>query len=143
MSTPTSNNNNNTITTTIEVGVASTDGSYCPHFHHVIELIGRRWTGAILLVLSSGPSRFSGLRHQIPGLSDRLLSERLDELEDEGIVEHRELNDHTFYQLSQKGAGLLPVIHAIETFAQATAGDQRRSDRPGRRAEKGSPVHQR
>ena len=130
-------------TTTNEAGVASTNGAYCPFFHHVIELIGRRWTGAILLVLASGPSRFSGLRHQIPGLSDRLLSERLDELEDEGIVEHRELNDHTFYQLSEKGAGLRPVIEAIETFAQATACDQRQSDRPGRRADKGSPLLQR
>ncbi len=83
LSTPRNDN-----TTTNEAGVASSDGAYCPHFHHVIELIGRRWTGAILLVLANGPSRFSGLRHQIPGLSDRLLSERLDELEDEGIVEH-------------------------------------------------------
>lgn len=129
--------------TTSEATVISADGAYCPHFHHVIELIGRRWTGAILLVLSGAPSRFSSLRHQIPGLSDRLLSERLDELEDEGIIEHQEFGEHTFYQLTEKGAGLRPVIHAIETFAQATACDQRRSDRPGRRADKGSPVRQR
>ncbi len=126
-----------------KTAAASAGGGYCPYFHHVIELIGRRWTGAILLVLSNGPSRFSSLRHQIPGLSDRLLSERLTELEREGIVEHIEFDEHTFYQLSEKGAGLRPVLHAIETFAHAIAGAHHLSDRPGRRADEGSPDPQR
>lgn len=113
----------------------SADGAYCPYFHHVIELIGRRWTGAILLVLSRQPSRFSRLRHQIPGLSDRLLSERISELELEGIVERHQVDEHTVYQLSEKGAGLRPVIEAIEAFARTTVCDHPGSSRPGRRAE--------
>ena len=62
------------------------DGSYCPYFHHTIELIGRRWTGAVLLAMAAGRSNYSDIRDAIPGISDRLLSERLRELEVEGIV---------------------------------------------------------
>ena len=60
--------------------------SFCPKFHKSVELIGRRWTGAILRALLSGETRFSDIAHAIPGLSDRLLSERLKELETEGVV---------------------------------------------------------
>jgi DNA-binding HxlR family transcriptional regulator len=113
----------------------ATDDAYCPYFHHVIELIGRRWTGAILLALSREPSRFSRLRQQIPGLSDRLLSERIAELEAEGIVERHQVDEHTLYQLTDKGNGLRPVIDAIETFAKTTSGEDRLPDHPGRRCD--------
>lgn len=115
--------------------------TYCPYFHHVIELIGRRWTGAILLVLSRQPSRFSRLRQQIPGLSDRLLTERIAELELEGIVEKAQIDDHTAYQLSEKGNGLRPVLDAIEAFARTTASDHASATRPGRRFEEPRPPH--
>ncbi len=59
----------------------------CPHFHAAIELIGKRWTGAILSALTEGPQRFAELVRAVPGLSDRLLSQRLRELEEEGLVE--------------------------------------------------------
>ena len=62
---------------------------FCPYFHHAVELIGRRWTGAIVRALQSGLSRFTEMTEVIPGLSDRMLSERLKELEAEGIVERR------------------------------------------------------
>ena len=55
--------------------------SICPLYHRAIELIGRRWTGAILQVMRGGVVRFSDLAAAIPGLSDRMLSERLKELE--------------------------------------------------------------
>ena len=61
----------------------------CSLYHRAVELVGKRWTGAILLVLMDGPLRFSEIRHLVPDLSDRLLSERLKELEAEGIVERR------------------------------------------------------
>src|SRR5688572_12324427 len=60
--------------------------AFCPTYHHAIELIGRRWTGAILRAMLSGEARFSDITSVVPGLSDRLLSERLKELEAEGIV---------------------------------------------------------
>ena len=57
--------------------------AFCPLYHRAVELIGRRWTGAILRALLAGIERFSDLTAAIPGLSDRLLSERLKELEED------------------------------------------------------------
>src|SRR4051794_41919328 len=73
-------------------GVSSTkvqEGAVCPHFHHAIELIGKRWTGAIVCALTERPMRYGELGKAVPGLSDRLLSQRLRELEEEGLVERR------------------------------------------------------
>jgi DNA-binding HxlR family transcriptional regulator len=53
----------------------------CPLYHEAVELVGRRWTGAILRVLMDGPLRFSQIGQAVPELSDRLLSERMKELE--------------------------------------------------------------
>jgi DNA-binding HxlR family transcriptional regulator len=62
--------------------------SCCPHYHEAIELVGRRWTGAILAVLlDCGSMRFSELVQAVPEISDRLLSERVKELEARGLVE--------------------------------------------------------
>src|SRR5918911_5340320 len=61
----------------------------CSLYHRAVELVGKRWTGAILLVLLDGPAHFSEIRHLVPDISDRLLSERLKELEAERIVERR------------------------------------------------------
>src|SRR6266540_4456548 len=66
--------------------------SVCPYFHEAVELVGKRWTGAIVGALIPGPSRFSELAHSIPQISDRLLSMRLRELESEGIVEREVLD---------------------------------------------------
>jgi DNA-binding HxlR family transcriptional regulator len=68
-----------------------TQPTCCPHFHSAVELVGKRWTGAIIYVLlhSGGPMRFSEIAHAVPDLSDRLLSERMKELESHGIVERR------------------------------------------------------
>jgi len=59
----------------------------CGLYHQAVELVGKRWTGALLLVLMDGPLRFSEVRELVPDISDRLLSERMKELEAEGIVE--------------------------------------------------------
>ena len=58
----------------------------CVRFHKAVELIGGRWTGAVINLLLSGRMRFAELRAAIPDISDRMLSERLRELEAEGIV---------------------------------------------------------
>ena len=63
--------------------------SICPYYHQAVELIGRRWTGAILLSLYGGNVRFTDIAATVPGLSDRLLSERLKALEHEGMVDSR------------------------------------------------------
>src|ERR1700686_2535249 len=84
---------------------------FCPRFHRAVELIGRRWTGAIVRVLIGGPQRFNELLNTVPGLSDRLLSERLRELEGEGLV-RREVDPGppvcVTYHLTQSGSSLEP-----------------------------------
>jgi DNA-binding HxlR family transcriptional regulator len=93
---------------------------YCPAYTRTIETIGRRWTGAILRAMLAGSSRFSEILGQVPGLSDRLLSERLRELEAEGIVE-RQVTPSTpvriDYVLTEKGRSLGTVIRSVAEWA--------------------------
>lgn len=93
----------------------------CPHFHHAIELIGKRWTGAIVCALIERPMRYAELRKAIPGLSDRLLSQRLRELEEEGLVK-REVEAGTpvrvTYSLTAVGYELDPVLSELKSWAQ-------------------------
>jgi DNA-binding HxlR family transcriptional regulator len=92
----------------------------CPHFHAAIELIGKRWTGAIVFALTEGPLRFGELARAVPGLSDRLLSKRLRELEEEGLV-RREVEPgspvRVTYSLTEAGAELRPVLVELRTWA--------------------------
>lgn len=92
---------------------------YCPSFHHTIELLGRRWNGVILHTLMGNAGRFGEIRAMIPGLSDRLLTERLRELEGEGLVARRCAGASTAprYQLTAKGQALEPVIDAVAAWA--------------------------
>jgi DNA-binding HxlR family transcriptional regulator len=106
------------------VGAASTTTQtrgVCPDFHAAIELIGRRWTGAIVSALTEGPMRFGELAKAIPGLSDRLLSQRLRELEKAGVVE-RTVEPGTpvkvSYSLSEKGADLGPAMAELREWAR-------------------------
>jgi len=96
------------------------NSAFCPVYHHAVELIGRRWTGAILRAMLFGATRFSDIAASIPGLSDRLLSERLKELEAEGIVS-RDVYAQTpvriEYHLTEKGQALSTVIEAISDWA--------------------------
>jgi DNA-binding HxlR family transcriptional regulator len=93
----------------------------CPYFHEAVELLGKRWTGAIVHSLLGGPMRFSELTHAIPQISDRLLSMRLKELESCGIVT-REVYEgapvRVEYELSPKGRALEPAVTAIRTWAR-------------------------
>ncbi len=95
---------------------AAYDASYCPLVHGVIELIGRRWTGAILKVLLEGRTSFGHIKARIPGLSDRLLAERLSELADAGFVERDAMGREAFYELTAKGEDLRPVFDALGDF---------------------------
>jgi DNA-binding HxlR family transcriptional regulator len=92
----------------------------CPLYHRAVELIGRRWSGAILRSLHDGETRFSDITESIPGLSDRLLSERLKELEAEGIVTRTvfpEIPVRIEYRLTEKGRALGEVMDAIGAWA--------------------------
>ena len=95
--------------------------AFCPTFHRAIELIGRRWTGVILRAMLSGEARFSDIASVVPGLSDRLLAERLKELEAEGIVTRTVVPStpvRVDYALTEKGKALSEVIVAVSSWAE-------------------------
>jgi DNA-binding HxlR family transcriptional regulator len=94
----------------------------CSLYHQAIELVGKRWTGAIVAVLLEGPARFSEIRDCVPDLSDRLLSERLKELEAEGIVDRIVLEGNpprVQYLLTPKGMALEPALTSLKSWARA------------------------
>lgn len=108
----------------------------CPRYHHAVELLGRRWTGAIVRVLLTGPARFCDIRDAVPQLSDRMLSERLKELEAEGIVT-RGADDATsmHYDLTRKGrdleAAVAAIAHWAETWLPAPEDDDTETEATG------------
>src|SRR5262245_42331271 len=92
----------------------------CLRFHRASELIGRRWTGAIIFVLIKTRCRFATLRDAIPDITDRMLSERLQELEEEGIVERTVVPEtpvRVEYALTRKGRELGAAVKAITDWA--------------------------
>ncbi len=97
----------------------------CPLYHEAVELVGRRWTGAILRVLMDGPLRFSEIAQAVPELSDRLLSERMKELEARGIVVRNVLPGPPLrveYELSQMGRELEPALSELQRWAKRWLG---------------------
>jgi DNA-binding HxlR family transcriptional regulator len=94
---------------------------FCAQYHRAVELLGRRWSGAIIRALLSGRARYAHLRHTIPAINDRMLSERLRELESEGIVVRHVASDapvRVEYELTEKGLALETAIRAIADWAQ-------------------------
>jgi DNA-binding HxlR family transcriptional regulator len=92
----------------------------CTRFHHASELIGRRWNGAIIFVLLKSRCRFAALRHAIPDITDRMLCERLQELEQEGIIERTVVPEtpvRVEYALTRKGRALAAAFDAIMEWA--------------------------
>jgi DNA-binding HxlR family transcriptional regulator len=93
----------------------------CPRLHEAVELVGKRWTGAILAVmLQGGPMRFSEIAQAVPALSDRLLSERMKELEARGMVERRvggASPARVEYELTPMGRDLAPALGELEAWA--------------------------
>jgi DNA-binding HxlR family transcriptional regulator len=95
---------------------------YSAPFQRAIELIGKRWTGAVVKALLPAPARFNQLLAGIPGISDRVLTERLRELETEGLVER--LVDpgppvRVSYRLTSRGRALEPVLAAVADWAES------------------------
>jgi DNA-binding HxlR family transcriptional regulator len=93
----------------------------CARFHRAVELVGRRWTGAVIQLLLPGRKRYAELRDSIPDISDRMLSERLRELEQEGIVARIVIPEtpvRVEYELTQKGRALEHALAAIGKWAE-------------------------
>jgi DNA-binding HxlR family transcriptional regulator len=102
---------------------SNTAARVCPHFHAAVELIGKRWAGAILWALAERPHYFAELSLAVPKVSDRLLCQRLRELESEGLVvrsveEDEGSRPRVSYALTEKGRALRPAIQELHDWAQ-------------------------
>lgn len=94
----------------------------CPRYERAMELLGKKWTGLILRILLGGPRRFSEFRAQVTELSDRVLSERLRELEEEEIITrlvHPTKPVLIEYALTDKGRALEPVVQSVQEWAES------------------------
>jgi len=108
-------------TTATEMTQIAATGNICPRYEHGIQLLGKRWTGLLLYALMEGPRRFCELTATVEGLSDRVLSDRLRELEVEGVVErvvYPQIPVRVEYKLTEKGQDLKPVVEAIHEWAE-------------------------
>jgi DNA-binding HxlR family transcriptional regulator len=104
--------------------VAKPEQPICEHFELAAEIIGRRWNPQILRILLLGPARDRDLKAAIPSISDHLLSQRLKELETQGILT-RSVEEagpvRVEYALTDRGAGLQPAIEALAAWAERFA----------------------
>ncbi|WP_433420643.1 winged helix-turn-helix transcriptional regulator [Microtetraspora malaysiensis] len=90
--------------------------STCSRFHIAVELIGARWSGAIIQAVFAGRHRYAEIKEFIDGVSDTMLAQRLRRLEGEGIIERRVIPSSPVrveYHLTDKGLELEPVIKAL------------------------------
>jgi DNA-binding HxlR family transcriptional regulator len=94
----------------------------CPYYHQAVELLGRRWTGAIVeVLLQGGALRFGEMAGAVPELSDRLLSQRLKDLEDGGLIERQDDPGPpacTRYRLTAMGRELQPAVAELKTWGR-------------------------
>lgn len=96
------------------------DLKMCPKFEAAFTLLGKRWTGLIIHAMMSGCHRFGELSDMIPNMSDRMLVERLKELEMEGIVARNvypETPVRIEYELTDKGRDLESVMNQVQKWA--------------------------
>ena len=93
----------------------------CARFHRAVELIGSRWTGAIIQTLLQGKTRYALIKAAIPDITDRMLSERLRSLEAEDLVTRWVIADtpvRVEYELTDKGRSLQNALHEIGAWAE-------------------------
>jgi DNA-binding HxlR family transcriptional regulator len=103
----------------------SHDEDFCPQFHHAVELIGRRWTGVVLRTMLHGATRFGDIAAAVPNLSDKMLAERLKELEAEGMITRTVVPEtpvRVEYELTGKGRALEGVVKALGDWADEWVG---------------------
>jgi DNA-binding HxlR family transcriptional regulator len=92
----------------------------CAAFQRGSELLGKRWTGVILYTLLQKPYRFNELLSHVHGVSDRLLTERLRELEENGLVERKVIPESPVrveYVLTDAGRETQAIIAATWDWA--------------------------
>jgi len=111
----------------------SCPGQVCGRYARAADLLGKRWSVTVVAVLSDGTSRFNGIRHAVPGISPKLLAERLRELEAAGILERRVVASTPVsieYVLTPKGRALRDVVDALQQWADDWVAEDRPLDAP-------------
>ena len=97
----------------------------CPSVERAFEILGKKWSGLIIRELSEGEKHFCDLERGIPALSARMLTERIKELESEGIITRTVQTEappvRVIYNLTEKGRALIPVMRGIEAWARQWA----------------------
>jgi DNA-binding HxlR family transcriptional regulator len=104
-----------------ERGFEQIDDSMCGDFQGILEIVGRRWNSAILLAGMRGATRFSEYRAMILGISDRLLTQRLKELEAEGLIQRKVIPTTPVlvqYLLTDRGRELMRLLQPLTAFGQ-------------------------
>jgi DNA-binding HxlR family transcriptional regulator len=112
----------------------------CARFHKAVELVGGRWTGAVIRLLLTERMRFAELRAAIPDISDRMLSERLRELEAEGIVARIVIPEtpvRVEYELTEKGRALEQALCALGRWAERWVTDVKPAGKQAARSASG------
>ncbi|MGP4101192.1 winged helix-turn-helix transcriptional regulator [Nonomuraea sp. KM90] len=97
----------------------------CRSFQDIVELVGRRWTSAILLAGRRGARRFGEYRGSVPGISDRLLAQRLKELEAEGLITRTVIPSTPVqirYALSPDGEELMRILQPLVDWGYRRGG---------------------
>ncbi|MUT64344.1 helix-turn-helix domain-containing protein [Paenibacillus sp. NEAU-GSW1] len=93
----------------------------CPKYEAAADVLGKKWTGLIIRVLLGGPKRFKDIKGQIADMSDKMLTDRMKELEAQGIVKRTvfpEMPVRIEYELTEKGRELQPVIESIQKWGE-------------------------
>ncbi|WP_276354114.1 winged helix-turn-helix transcriptional regulator [Cohnella caldifontis] len=93
----------------------------CPKYEQAAELLGKRWTGLIIRVLMGGPKRFKDIKEQIPEMSDKMLTDRMKELEAQGVLTrtvYPEMPVRIEYELTDKGKDMKDVIESIQVWGE-------------------------
>ncbi|AWB45132.1 transcriptional regulator [Paenibacillus sp. CAA11] len=99
----------------------TSDLNMCPRFETAFSFLGKRWNGLIIQTLMSGPKRFKDISNLIPSMSDKMLSERMKDLECEGILVRHvypETPVRIEYELTEKGKALRPAMEQIQSWAE-------------------------
>ena len=97
------------------------DRAYNCAMELVLDRVGGKWKGLILWNLGDAPCRFNALRRRFPGLSQKMLTQQLRELEQDGLIDRRvfsQVPPHVEYALSESGKSFLPLLHAMNQWGQ-------------------------
>lgn len=96
---------------------------HCP-VEVTVDVVGGKWRAVILAHLKEGVHRYGELRRRMPEVSDKMLTQRLRELEADGLIardDHRTVPPHVEYRLTDEGRSLAPVLQALYDWGLARA----------------------